>query len=115
MGWTKPLCGPLPIQTAATRAHSTGPSGAGMSTIAATTKSLTSTRDEFAALLGETMPEDEVFEGSVVKGTITAIEKDLAVIDVGLKMEGRVPLREFTLPGRQNELKVGDIVEVYIE
>jgi len=86
-----------------------------MSTTAATSKDLTPTRDEFAAMLGETMPEDEVFEGSVVKGTITAIEKDLAVIDVGLKMEGRVPLREFTVPGRANELKVGDTVEVYIE
>jgi small subunit ribosomal protein S1 len=86
-----------------------------MSTAATTAKDLTPTRDEFAAMLGETMPEDEVFEGSVVKGTVTAIEKDLAVIDVGLKMEGRVPLREFTVPGRPNELKVGDIVEVYIE
>jgi small subunit ribosomal protein S1 len=87
-----------------------------MSTTAVdTSKDLTPTREEFAALLGETMPEDEVFEGSVVKGTITAIEKDLAVIDVGLKMEGRVPLREFAAPGRQNELKVGDIVEVYVE
>jgi small subunit ribosomal protein S1 len=61
------------------------------------------------------MPEDEVFEGSVVKGKVTAIEKDLAVIDVGLKMEGRVPLREFAAPGRASELKVGDTVEVYIE
>ena len=87
-----------------------------MSTTAATSnKDLTPTREEFAALLGETMPEDEVFEGSVVKGTVTAIEKDLAVIDVGLKMEGRVPLREFAAPGRPSELKVGDIVEVYIE
>jgi ribosomal protein S1 len=87
-----------------------------MSTTAATsTKDLTPTREEFAALLGETMPEDEVFEGSVVKGTVTAIEKDLAVIDVGLKMEGRVPLREFAAPGRPSELKVGDTVEVYIE
>jgi small subunit ribosomal protein S1 len=87
-----------------------------MSTIAATSnKDLTPTREEFAALLGETMPEDEVFEGSVVKGTVTAIEKDLAVIDVGLKMEGRVPLREFAAPGRPSELKVGDTVEVYIE
>ncbi len=87
-----------------------------MSTTAATSsKDLTPTREDFAALLGETMSEDDVFEGSVVKGTITAIEKDLAVIDVGLKMEGRVPLREFTLPGKANELKVGDTVEVYIE
>jgi small subunit ribosomal protein S1 len=87
-----------------------------MSTTAVTAnKDLTPTREDFAALLGETMPEDEVFEGSVVKGTVTAIEKDLAVIDVGLKMEGRVPLREFAAPGRPGELKVGDIVEVYIE
>jgi small subunit ribosomal protein S1 len=87
-----------------------------MSTIAVeTSKDLTPTREEFAALLGETMPEDEVFEGSVVRGTVTAIEKDLAVIDVGLKMEGRVPLREFAAPGRASELKVGDTVEVYVE
>lgn len=86
-----------------------------MSTSAVGSKDLTPTREEFAALLGETMPEDEVFEGSVVKGTVTAIEKDLAVIDVGLKMEGRVPLREFAAPGRPGELKVGDTVEVYVE
>jgi small subunit ribosomal protein S1 len=86
-----------------------------MSTSVGTNKDLNPTREDFAALLGETMSEDEVFEGSVVKGTVTAIEKDLAVIDVGLKMEGRVQLREFATPGRQNELKVGDVVEVYIE
>jgi small subunit ribosomal protein S1 len=86
-----------------------------MSTTAASSKDLTPTREDFAALLGETMSEDDVFEGSVVKGTVTAIEKDLAVIDVGLKMEGRVPVREFTLPGKASELKVGDTVEVYIE
>ena len=86
-----------------------------MSTTAGISKDLNPTRDEFAALLGETMSEDDVFEGSVVKGTVTAIEKDLAVIDVGLKMEGRVQLREFALPGQENALKVGDTVEVYIE
>ena len=86
-----------------------------MSTTAGISKELNPTRDEFAALLSETMSEDDAFEGSVVKGTITAIEKDLAVIDVGLKMEGRVPLREFALPGKPDELKVGDTVEVYLE
>ncbi len=86
-----------------------------MSTNVGTSKELNPTRDDFAALLGETMSEDDVFEGSVVKGVVTAIEKDLAVIDVGLKMEGRVQLREFATPGKQNELKVGDTVEVYIE
>ena len=78
-------------------------------------KDMNPTRDDFAALLNETLSQDDAFEGSVVKGKITAIEKDLAVIDVGLKMEGRVPLREFSIPGQPQELKVGDTVEVYLE
>jgi small subunit ribosomal protein S1 len=78
-------------------------------------KDMNPTRDDFAALLNETLSADDAFEGSVVKGKITAIEKDLAVIDVGLKMEGRVPLREFSIPGKPQELKVGDTVEVYLE
>jgi small subunit ribosomal protein S1 len=86
-----------------------------MSTSAGSSKDLTPTREDFAALLSETMSEDDVFEGSVVKGTVTAIEKDLAVIDVGLKMEGRVQLREFASPGKSADLKVGDVVEVYVE
>src|SRR6188768_3351612 len=73
-------------------------------------------RDDFAAMLNESLGgENETFEGKVVTGTVTAIENDLAVIDVGLKSEGRVPLREFTMPGQKSELKVGDIVEVYVD
>ncbi|MBX9741024.1 MAG: 30S ribosomal protein S1 [Beijerinckiaceae bacterium] len=77
--------------------------------------SLNPTRDDFAALLDESYGENEAFEGSVVKGTVVAIEKDVAVIDIGLKTEGRVALREFTGPGREAAPKVGDIVEVYLE
>ena len=74
------------------------------------------TRDDFAALLNQTLGDDQGFEGRVVKGTVTAIENDLAVIDVGLKSEGRVPLREFApAPGQKAELKVGDEVEVYVD
>jgi small subunit ribosomal protein S1 len=74
------------------------------------------TRDDFAALLNESLGgENEAFEGKVVKGTVTAIENDLAVIDVGLKSEGRVPLREFAAPGHKAEIKVGDEVEVYVD
>ncbi|WP_294172401.1 30S ribosomal protein S1 [uncultured Sphingomonas sp.] len=74
------------------------------------------TRDDFAALLNEQLGgENEAFEGRVVKGTVTGIENDLAVIDVGLKSEGRVPLREFAAPGQKAELKVGDQVEVYVD
>ena len=73
-------------------------------------------RDDFAALLNESLGgENETFEGKVVKGIVTGIENDLAVIDVGLKSEGRVPLREFALPGQKAELKVGDEVEVYVD
>jgi small subunit ribosomal protein S1 len=81
----------------------------------ATSKEMNPSRDEFAALLAESLSKEDVFEGSVVKGKIVGIEKDLAVIDVGLKMEGRVALREFAVAGQSAELKVGDEVEVYLE
>ncbi|HEY0271001.1 MAG TPA: S1 RNA-binding domain-containing protein, partial [Sphingomonas sp.] len=74
------------------------------------------TRDDFAALLDETMGAADGFEGRVVKGTVTGIENDLVVIDVGLKSEGRVPLREFApAPGQKADLKVGDEVEVFVD
>src|SRR3569832_722865 len=73
------------------------------------------TRDDFAALLNATLGDNESFEGRVVKGTVTAIENDMAVIDVGLKSEGRVALREFAAPGQKAEIKVGDEVEVYVD
>jgi len=75
------------------------------------------TRDDFAAMLDETLggAANGGFEGRVVKGTVTAIENDKAVIDVGLKSEGRVPLREFAMPGQAHGLSVGDEVEVYVD
>jgi small subunit ribosomal protein S1 len=73
------------------------------------------TREDFAKLLDESFTSGNLQEGSVIKGTVVAIEKDHAVIDVGLKTEGRVALREFAGPGRQADLKVGDSVEVYLE
>ncbi|HKN29121.1 MAG TPA: 30S ribosomal protein S1 [Roseiarcus sp.] len=73
------------------------------------------TREDFAALLSETYGDDEAFEGSVVKGRVVAIEKDMAIIDVGLKTEGRVALKEFTNHGRDPAPAVGDEVEVYLE
>ena len=72
-------------------------------------------REDFAKLLDEAFGGGNLQEGSVIKGTVVGIEKDLAVIDVGLKTEGRVALREFTGPGRQGEIKIGDTVEVYLE
>ncbi len=73
------------------------------------------TREDFAALLDESYGDNEAFEGSVIKGRVVAIEKDVAVIDIGLKTEGRVAIKEFTGYGRDPAPKVGEEVEVYLE
>ncbi|MDR3461625.1 MAG: 30S ribosomal protein S1 [Beijerinckiaceae bacterium] len=75
----------------------------------------TPSREDFASLLDESYGDNEAFEGSVIKGIVVAIEKDVAVIDIGLKTEGRVALKEFQGPGREGPIKVGDEVEVYLE
>ncbi len=72
-------------------------------------------REDFAALLDESYGGHNALEGSVIKGIVVAVEKDVAIIDVGLKTEGRVPLKEFQGPGREGALHVGDEVEVYLE
>ncbi len=79
------------------------------------TETLNPTREDFAALLEESFGTEDLGEGSVVKGSVVAIENDLAIIDVGLKTEGRVPLKEFAAPGQSAEISVGDEVEVYLE
>ena len=72
-------------------------------------------REDFAALLEESFQRADMAEGTVIKGKVVAIEKDDAVIDVGLKTEGRVKLKEFTGPNKDVILKIGDEVEVYLE
>ncbi|MFD2261771.1 30S ribosomal protein S1 [Lacibacterium aquatile] len=71
--------------------------------------------ESFAALLEESLGTGDSLEGTVVKGTVIAIENDFVLIDVGLKSEGRVALKEFSVPGQPVELKSGDTVEVYLE
>ena len=78
---------------------------------------LTPSTDDFAAMFEASVESSPMKEGSVVKGRVTAIEKDIVVVDVGLKTEGRVPLREFYVPGQTDEdrVKVGDDVDIYLE
>src|SRR2546429_118952 len=83
--------------------------------MASTAASYNPTRDDFAAMLDESFAGGNLQESSVIKGKVVAIEKDMAVIDVGLKTEGRVALREFAGPGRESDLKVGDEVEVFLD
>ena len=74
-----------------------------------------STGENFAELLDQSFQEMASIEGSVVSGTVLSIEKDMILIDVGLKSEGRVSLREFGNSEDNIQIKPGDIVEVYIE
>ena len=71
--------------------------------------------EDFETLLNESLELETPREGSVVKGTIIAIEAGQAIIDIGYKMEGRIDLREFSIPGQIPEVNVDDVVEVYLE
>jgi small subunit ribosomal protein S1 len=84
-----------------------------MATSSAAVKS--TERESFAALLEESLGQSESFEGTVVKGRVVSIENDMVLIDVGLKSEGRVALKEFAVPGQPAALAEGDTVEVFIE
>lgn len=69
----------------------------------------------FASLLEESMSGQQSFEGKVVKGYVVAIQNDFAIIDVGLKSEGRVPLKEITARGLGDNIQVGDTIDVFVE
>src|ERR1043166_3624426 len=71
--------------------------------------------DDFAAMLEARFDTPSPQDGNVIKGPIVSIENDYAVVDVGLKTEGRVPLKEFSMPGIPANIKTGDVVEVYLE
>jgi len=71
--------------------------------------------EDFASLLDETLGRDTGFDGSVVTGRIVRLTDEFAVVDVGLKSEGRVALKEFGPPGAKPDIKPGDYVELYVE
>src|ERR1700761_6513213 len=78
--------------------------------------SMSPSRDDFEALLDEAMGGRDFMEGQVVKGKVVGIEKDFAIIDVGLKTEGRIQVKEFGVDDDgKATVKVGDTVEVYLE
>ncbi|HUK58358.1 MAG TPA: 30S ribosomal protein S1 [Stellaceae bacterium] len=83
--------------------------------MAVATETAVSGKESFAALLDESLGASSGLEGTVIKGTVIAVENDMVLIDVGLKSEGRVPLKEFSPAGKPAEIKAGDVVEVYLE
>jgi small subunit ribosomal protein S1 len=83
--------------------------------MAKTAASLNPTREDFESMLNEAYGSSSSLEGSVVKGRVVGVENDFAIVDVGLKTEGRVPIKEFSQPGKEPTIKPGDTVEVYLE
>ncbi len=86
-----------------------------MSDVGSTEGDVPATGENFAALLQGYYDNAEKIEGTVVTGTVIAIDNEMAVIDVGLKAEGRVALKEFSSPTDDAQIKVGDTVEVFLD
>ncbi len=82
---------------------------------AATESIATPSMADFETMLEASLEGRSPQEGSVIRGTVVAVENDFAVVDVGLKTEGRVALKEFSMPGQAPNINVGDTVEVYLE
>jgi small subunit ribosomal protein S1 len=81
----------------------------------AVTETAPAPKESFAALLDESLAVSNGLEGTVIKGRVISIENDAALIDVGLKSEGRVALKEFSTGGAPPDIHVGDTVEVFLE
>jgi len=71
--------------------------------------------EDFAALLAESFGQDNVKEGEILRGTVIAVGKDFAIVDVGYKSEGQVPLEEFRMADGSIGVKPGDVVDVLLE
>jgi small subunit ribosomal protein S1 len=71
--------------------------------------------ENFASLLDETLGRDSGFDGSVVTGRVLRLTDEYAIVDVGLKSEGRVALKEFGPPGAKPEVQPGDMIDLYVE
>ena len=80
-------------------------------------KDITGEKESFEAMLNDSLGDaaEDGFTGNVVEGTVLKIENDLVIVDVGLKSEGRIPLKEFGATIKREDLKAGDKVEVYVE
>ena len=78
-------------------------------------ESMNPTTDDFASMFEAAIEASPMQEGKVVSGLVTGIEKDIVIVDVGLKTEGRIDAREFFTPGEDTMPKVGDTVDIYLE
>ncbi len=71
--------------------------------------------EDFAALFAESLQKEEAREGEILRGTVIAVGKDYAIVDIGYKSEGQVPLEEFRGADGAIEVQPGDTVDVLLE
>ena len=71
--------------------------------------------ENFSEMLESSLSDFRYKEGEIIKGTVLSIVNDTVVVDVGLKSEGRIPLKEFHSPGEDHNVKIGDEFDVYLE
>jgi small subunit ribosomal protein S1 len=74
----------------------------------------THTEENFAAMFEQEHNLLGKKEGAVVRGIITGIDKDVVIVDIGIKDEGRIPIKEFVQAGKVQDIHVGDETDVYI-
>ena len=73
------------------------------------------TNEQYENLVSKTIESNKIKEKSIVTGKVISVEKDIIIVDVGLKSEGRIPVSEFTRPGKECEIQIGDKLEVFVE
>ncbi len=71
--------------------------------------------ESFAELFEESLKELDMAPGSIVTGTVVAIDNDFVIVNAGLKSEGVIPLEQFRNDKGECDLKVGDEVRVALE
>lgn len=71
--------------------------------------------ENFSELLEQSLVDFKYKEGQIIKGRVLSIVNDTVVVDVGLKAEGRIPIKEFHSPGEEHGVKVGESYDVYLE
>ncbi|MBA0157743.1 30S ribosomal protein S1 [Pectobacterium versatile] len=76
---------------------------------------LSNMTESFAQLFEESLKEIETRPGSIVRGVVVAIDKDVVLVDAGLKSESAIPVEQFKNAQGELEIQVGDEVDVALD
>ena len=78
-------------------------------------KQISASHKEFQNLLDQDFKDRQLKENEIIKATVTEITKNFIVVDCKAKMEGMIPIEEFKNDDELDKLKVGSLIEVYLE